>query len=425
MTQKVKYISIEDLVFWTENPRDLIALAPNMTDQEMADRAISKDGRSRWSLNKLFEKMGGHFDFSELPTVVYKDKKPVVYDGNRRVLIGKIIHGLVEIEGIGVDFSKFDFPGLIPCNICDEKTALENVYRKHAKTGSWGALERDIFRHRQMKEDKSTFLIFEEATGIISRNRKLNQRFIRDEVLTEKNLEKLGFSTAKGVLQSQYEKDKDAIAILDAVVGHIERGDITTRESRGDIAKLLDNKLLDKKNIEKLTPLNITQEKREQREREQEATDVTKGEQYKLFGNKVLVLEKGFVNDLYVDLCNLHEIEGEEQWSSNYYVIIHAGFRLILEAAADDLFSSVNKSKRLRKYIEENLMAATEKLSEKERYVLYRDIYTNAEGKEQRIDRLLNLINNAAHGNRPIAKDQGLSMSLILGKMLEISHGKK
>ena len=56
MSQEIKKISVKDLVLWAENPRDPVDV--DCTDQEIADRAISNDGRSKWSLNKLFPKMG-------------------------------------------------------------------------------------------------------------------------------------------------------------------------------------------------------------------------------------------------------------------------------------------------------------------------------------------------------------------------------
>ena len=38
MDQEVKYISIQDLVLWTENPRDPID--ENATDQDIVNRAL-------------------------------------------------------------------------------------------------------------------------------------------------------------------------------------------------------------------------------------------------------------------------------------------------------------------------------------------------------------------------------------------------
>lgn len=94
MEQEVKYLDLKDLVLWTENPRDPID--PNASDQEVVDRALS-DPNLKWSLDKLCAEMGEYYDLSELPTVVYHGKRPVVYDGNRRMVLGKIKLGLVTV----------------------------------------------------------------------------------------------------------------------------------------------------------------------------------------------------------------------------------------------------------------------------------------------------------------------------------------
>ena len=41
MTQNIEYIKIQDLVLWTENPRDPIN--KDAEDQEIADRAMNSE----------------------------------------------------------------------------------------------------------------------------------------------------------------------------------------------------------------------------------------------------------------------------------------------------------------------------------------------------------------------------------------------
>lgn len=81
--QEIQNIRIKDLVLWTENPRDPID--PMADDQDVVNRAIS-DPYSKWELNKLAKEMGDYYDYSELPIVVYKNDRPIVYDGNRSVV---------------------------------------------------------------------------------------------------------------------------------------------------------------------------------------------------------------------------------------------------------------------------------------------------------------------------------------------------
>ena len=90
MRQEILNIKLEDLVLWTENPRDPIT--PDSNDQDVANKAL-QDKDNKWNLSKLVAEMGDFYDFSEIPTVVMEKGKPVVYDGNRRVLLGKIKNG--------------------------------------------------------------------------------------------------------------------------------------------------------------------------------------------------------------------------------------------------------------------------------------------------------------------------------------------
>ncbi|GHU90723.1 hypothetical protein FACS1894155_09430 [Bacteroidia bacterium] len=96
MEQEIQILKLKDLILWTENPRDPID--ENATDQDIVNKAM-EDKYSKWSLPKLAKEMGDHYDFSELPTVVYHGKKPIVYDGNRRIILGKVKHNLVTVEG--------------------------------------------------------------------------------------------------------------------------------------------------------------------------------------------------------------------------------------------------------------------------------------------------------------------------------------
>lgn len=81
MTQEVKYLNIKDLVLWTENPRNPID--ENAHDQDVVDKAL-EDKFGKWTLGKLAKEMGQYYDFSELPTVVFHDGKPVVLSSCRK-----------------------------------------------------------------------------------------------------------------------------------------------------------------------------------------------------------------------------------------------------------------------------------------------------------------------------------------------------
>ena len=235
MDQEVKYINIEDLVLWTENPRDPID--EGASDQDIVDKALN-DKLNKWSLKKLSKEMGVYYDFSELPTVVYHAEKPVVYDGNRRIILGKIKHNLVNVQG-DENIQIPEFPKKIPCNVCTEKIALNNVFRKHSDTGSWLPLERDVFLHKFLEKEKSLFLLLEEETGIISANPHLNQRFVKEEIFKEENLKLMGFFANNGSLFSIH-NDQEGRSVLADISQKIEGKVITTRNNRGQVIEVLD-----------------------------------------------------------------------------------------------------------------------------------------------------------------------------------------
>lgn len=302
MNQKVEYINIKNLVLWTENPRDPID--PNATDQDVVDRAFD-DKLSKWTLSKLAKEMGDYYDFSELPTIVYHGKKPVVYDGNRRMILGKIKHGLVTIpEGTPIELP--DIPEEIPCNVCSRKIALNNVLRKHSDSGSWLPLERDVFLHKFMGNEKSAFLVLEEDTGIISSNPHLNKRFVKEEIFRDDILNVMGFSIKNGKLNSVH-SDEEASTILSDISIKVRDNIISTRENRGKVVEVLDpisQRLIDEnKNNRshrsqvrfgpKTQPPNLKLTRRTQKR------------ESKLFGGK-LYLRLGEVSNLYRDIEDLY-----------------------------------------------------------------------------------------------------------------------
>ena len=403
MSQKIKNINIKDLVLWTENPRDPIN--SKFSDQDFADRAIESDQRKKWSLKTLFKEMGQRFDQSEIPTVVYHGGKPVVYDGNRRVLIGKIIHGCVNVDD-SHNFAGLDFPKRVPCNICDKKTALEHVSRKHRDSGSWDPLERDIFAHKHMGENASPFLVLENATKVVSSNPELNRRFVSEEIFDEANLHKMGFSIKKGKLKSRYSTTADGEKVLDAVIELVTNKKITTRKNRGKIIDLLKQKnrirkiiLSNENNSFKSfnsSPALITRK-----------TDTIKRKEHDLFGEK-LSLKPGIVNNVYSDLLKLYK--SKTNYSDDFRIIIRMGLRLICELATED-------NEKLGSFLRAHFDDAKNMLTKDEKTTLATQLVTK--------EKIISLLNVGAHGYTAAGNfEQTVALSLIIGKILKITHGK-
>ena len=410
MQQEVKYINIEDLVLWTENPRDPIKATA--TDQDIVDKALD-DKQSKWTLSKLAREMGEYYDFSELPTVVYHGKKPVVYDGNRRMILGKIKHNLVSIgERDGINLP--DFPEEIPCNVCTKKIALQNVYRKHSDSGSWQPLERDIFLHKFMGESKSAFLILEEDTGIISTNPHLNQRFVKEEIFKEDILKSLGFSVGNGRLRSVH-SDQDTYEILSDISKKIASREISTRNNRGKVIETLDpssQRLIEqnRNNRKHVARVNFGKPTAEKEARQSKRTPKKESE---LFGGK-LYLYMGDVSNLYRDIIDLHGfyINNRPSLSQSFPSLIRMSLRLLCETAAKD------KKKNLDTYIKEHFQNAKKALDQNIKTTLANQNVTEAS--------LIQLLHTGAHNYQSSSNiEQTIAISIIIGGIITITHGKE
>jgi len=412
MKQEVKYINIRDLVLWTENPRDPINA--NATDQDIVDRALD-DKFSKWTLSKLAKEMGEYYDFSELPTVVYHGKKPVVYDGNRRMILGKIKHGLVSI-GIRESISLPYFPEEIPCNVCTQKIALQNVYRKHSDSGSWQPLERDIFLHKFMGKEKSPFLVLEEDTGIISANPHLNQRFVKEEIFKEEILNAMGFDMHNGRLRSVH-SDQEAYAILTDISKKIKDKEITTRFNRGKVIEVLDpvsQQLIDqnKNNRHHLLRVNFGKEKTEDLNHRQSKRTAKKVSE--LFGGK-LYLRMGDVSNLYRDIMDLFQfyVSKRDTLSQTFPGLIRMSLRLLCETAAKE-----DNNKKLENYLKGHFEKAKKNLDQ--------NIKTTLSNQNINQGSIVQLLHTGAHNYQSSNNlEQTIALSIIVGAIITITHGKE
>lgn len=415
--QVVKEISIEELVLWTENPRDTIS---ECAQNEQIIKAALQDKKQKWKLKTLASEMGEYYDQSELPIVVYRKGVPVVYDGNRRVILGKIKNGdycLSKDEYFRIP----SFPKMLPCCVTDEATALKSVWRKHADSGSWDQLSRDIFLHRFMGEKKSLFLILNESlNNRIAESRLLNQRFVKEEVLTENSLARLGIFVKDGRIFSRCSLE-DTQKILLGVLRAVEDKDITTRKNRNTVLDALSEEI---KSIVALnaehdpTPIafdvprsNYLQvSPRRNKDRLSRRVDI---DNYPIFGKKLFLIP-GDVSNLYRDICDLFNFfqKNKKKLSDKFPMLIRMSLRLISELA-----SETNNSKGLH-FIKNSFDEAKARLGEDEKTFLS----AHAVSKEK----ILELLHIGAHNyTASVSMEQTLAISIIIGRILEINFGKK
>lgn len=424
--QEIKHIKIEHLNLWNENPRDPID--GNLSDFEIIDRAINDD--KKWNLQKLIIDMGSYYDLSELPTVVLKNGKFIVYDGNRRIAILKYLQNEKEYLKQGIQLKYKNVEELlslkeIPCNLCDSSIALNNIERKHIDDGTWKPLERDYFLHIHRGEEKSNFLWFEEQTGLISQNHHLNQRFVKEEVLNNDNLKAIGFNfeSNKGFISNYTEEQSKTI--FNEIDKAISSKKISTRNNRG---KLLEPLLENEPNLKdfvapynknkKSYPLKVQVNPIENDElnKKPRKTQITKPIDL-LFGG-TLELKKGKVNDLYRAIVLIYENHKKEK---TVLPIIGMSLRLLLEVGARVYYENDFETSKSDQIYKKFLKQAGQEMILKQDEI---NFFALTQGWLTKNSDIEGLLGKFAHGNLLTIEDDILESSKVIADIIKFYFGK-
>lgn len=449
--QKVKELSIARLVLWSENPRDPLPDRKIGRENDRIIRRAIEDVDKSWKLLSLLKTMGEMYDSSDLPIVVMKDGHPIVYDGNRRVILAMIKHNEKYLKLLSSSARRklegFDVDKKLYCDVCTEATALKLIMRKHADSGSWKPIQQGLFRMKYMEESPSILLLINSLTdGAIESSQMLNQRFVEEEVFTKSRLESLGISVEGDSIKSAYTKD-ELVGILRDIFKLIEKGDISTRK-RAALGNLLSSlsessqtSYSSKKDqprvyTEKYVPIEpapIEEGAREEKTVPKKRTRRVEEDETPLFG-KVLCLRSGSVNNLYkeieeLDLLISKSIKKSEKNKSqrkgvtvNAHVVTRMALRLLCETALKDL--GMNK---LAEYLSEYFEEARKSLSGKERKFLSHNLSKVDPKAAHNHEQLLSLLQDSAHTYDESARNykQTIAMSVLVGAILSCSHGKQ
>ena len=241
--QVIITIPLSKLRLWTENPRDPVD--NSLSDSEIIQRAIANDSNN-WNLDSLIYQMGKRYHFNEIPVVVENDDGTfTVYDGNRRVALLKCIQdpylcqeafhrlGVFEVEP---ELQKLT---AMPCNVCTREIALEIVERIHRSSSKWGKLQYEQFLHNFRGQPKGPLMLLDEASGgLVTNNRKLNEEYVENRLLTESNLNKIGFAVRDNELVTNHEPDV-ALKILNDIAQVRIRDLSAARKNPGKLKEAL------------------------------------------------------------------------------------------------------------------------------------------------------------------------------------------
>lgn len=417
--QQIKNISVKKLKLWTENPRD--PLEDGASDFDIIKQAMA-DTNKRWRLSSFAKRMGPHYDFSELPTVVFHGKTPIVYDGNRRVILAKLNYGLFKsFKNHKLRIAKI--PKKLPCNVCSQEVALENVLRKHSKKGSWGPLNRDIFLYKHMKQPKSVMLALEEITGFFSKHSAVDKGYISTELLTSATLEKLGIRVTEDQLYSKHSAE-DLVKILEVLLQLVSRKEMSTRKNReklGDfllenITHIISPNVSNKEEfippVQAITQVETITEPTKNNVSASSRTGRVKKDKIDFFGER-LALEAGEVNNLYRDIEELYDyyVSRKSSLSENFSALLRMSLRLLCETATPE-------GCKFNSYLQDNFAEAKAMLDKDKKTLL-----SNQNVNENSIAKLLH---TGAHNYSDSANiDQTKAISIIVGKILMISHARE
>lgn len=420
--QEIKEIPVRDLVLWTENPRDTIsARASNVS----IIRQALDDVTGRWKLRALAKEMGEIYDFSELPTVVYLEGKPVVFDGNRRVILAKLGLG-IHSDALSAPFRLPSCPELLPCCVTSRKLALDSIWRKHASNGSWDQLSRDYFLYKFRGEEKSILLQLDEIFGgRLSFLKSLNSRFAREDVFIASRLRALGIKVQDGKILSRHDPET-TYGLFDSLFSLIVTKKLTTRENR---RRQLDDLIREKfpsftqslsedaqkpyqeiasKDKNKTVVIDKLDQAKAVRLPRRVAT-----KEDPLFGEK-LDLEPGNAANLYRDILDLYDFWKKHQsnLSAQFPGLIRMALRLIC-----DLVAREQGEKKFANLLEKDFEEFKTNLTQNQKTFIF----------NQKVDagHIVPLLNCGAHdymGNNDI--QQTIAISFILGQFLLKYHAR-
>lgn len=410
--QQVEYIPLDDLVLWTENPRD--PLDGDYTNDDVIRRATDGRNDKQWQLSKLSKEMGDRFDLSELPTVCRIDDGPKyrVYDGNRRVILAMLRKAGLTTEG-QQQLVPPDFPDPIPCNVCDEETALENVERKHRGNGSWKQYERDRFMFDYRGGPKTVLIRLEELIKAVTKWPALNMRYVEDDVFNKKHLEEMGLLPDEPDFGVPLELLEE---LVEAVADKLDN-ELNTRNARNDPASVLPGELMDR--IREARHRRPAGEKADGRERELPSDNSEPPSQS--HGGLVRddVLRPDTSGTLPHTDASARRRRGRTRQVKPASIPVFgnpSGLRLLIDTAA------MERCGGLDRYVGEYAGEAKKRLRQAANSA---DLVTFMRNQAVSPENLLRLLQNGAHAYTSTGnKEQALAMSILIGEMLSISHGR-
>lgn len=420
MTYTETSIKVSDIYLDQENPR-----FPPVQSQREAISAMLKDQGEKIFRLALDIYQNGLNPSSKL--IVFKtDNKLVDGDGNRRLTAIKIL----ETPSLADDFpkirKKFDsilrqagtIPAKVECVVFDNRDAARHwisINHGGEQDGrgqiTWNSEQKDRFEQKlsiglealdlllhkglitdndKSQVNKSTLdrlLAYKAVKSLLSISKNGGVFYFGNEDLLRKVI--LGL---KGMAVDEVYTAAKGCAFVQKVIDASETSNPCVRDNSGTNSGNSSNE-------------RISQGIRSPR---------TKKPIPSIFGKK-LSLNTGRVNNLYRDIESLYNFYQAEKnrLSEDFIVIVRMSLRMLAESAAKDA-----QDAHLRNYLTKNFEEAKKSLDQNTRTTLSNQNVTK--------DSIVKLFQTGAHDyDNSRNEEQALAMSIILGAILTITHGKQ
>jgi len=460
---------ITDLSLWDENPRFPEEYF-NKSESELIEYLFNKKGEKE-KIIELAKSIIENFDIVPWERLIVWDsgKRKITLEGNRRLMVYKLLlnPNLISDSKIKKIFSEGqaktkiinDFS--VECLVTkDKEQALRYVELKHLEKGykGWGESERNNFRRRRGRKNEEIII----KTEIDKRVKSLNiPQEIKDKILghgyvttfyrvttTSPAKDFFGYEIKGEQLEIKDPKfNRKLKVIIWNLLNKKAYKELFDELKDGEKDKLNSRTLNKSENITKylqsITDKDIKRAEKEITISIKEATNIF-GEKTKeiqltgkplrktpvtkqkdlIFG-RILSLKSGPVNDLYTGICLIYDQNKNNNIDlRKIYLILGMSMRLILEVAGREYFKDDPEKSKKDQLLDDFLKIVKKEFRKQNKQQKLNYLSLAQDWLSSKLD-LEGITHKWAHGNLPVDKTNLLSISYIIGDILEIFFGKK
>ena len=461
-------LKITDLNLWDENPRFPEEYF-NKPESELIEYLFNKKGEKE-KIIELAKSIIENFDIVPWERLIVWDsgRKKITLEGNRRLMVYKLLlnPNLISNSKIKKIFSegqaktKITNDFSVECLVTkDKEYGLRYVELKHLEKGykGWGESERNNFRRRRGRKNEEVII----KTEIDKRVKDLNiPQEIKDKILghgyvttfyrvttTSPAKNFFGYEIKGEQLEIKDSKfNKKLKVIIWNLLNKKAYKELFDELKDGEKDKLNSRTLNKSENITKYLQ-SITDEDIKRAEKEisgsvketvnifgekpkeiqlieksPRKTPITK--QKDLIFGRILSLKSGPVNDLYTGICLIYDQNKSNDTNlRKIYPVLGMSMRLILEVAGREYFKGDPEKSKKDQLLDDFLKIVKKEFRKQNKQQKLNYLSLAQDWLSSKLD-LEGITHKWAHGNLPVDKTNLLSISYIVGDILENFFGK-